>query len=204
MVYKDLNDYELLYLVSERSEDAYNEIYKKYHNIIAKEANKYYRYFKHLGIEYDDLYQSGFIGLDNAIRNFSDKEGVLFYSYASLFIKREIQSQITSANRNKHNILNYSISLDKELDDDTSLGELISNDDTTVDEKLMSSINRKRIIDLKYNLPPLQAAIYELRLNNFSNIEISNLLDISYKSVDNALHSIKKTLKKYKLFVELS
>ena len=55
------------------------------------------------------------------------------------------------------------------------------------------------ILMLKHDLPFSQSLIFELKLNNFSNREISQLLDIKYKTIDNAVTSIRNKFKKIKL-----
>ena len=42
----------------------------------------------------------------------------------------------------------------------------------------------------------LESKKYELKLNNFNNTEIVTLLDIKYKTLDNALFKLKRKLKK--------
>lgn len=82
-MYKDINDYELLYLIAENNEVAYNNIYDKYDNIIKIEAKKYYRKCKYLGFSLEDLYQVGLYGFGLALSNYIEQEGVLFYTYAN-------------------------------------------------------------------------------------------------------------------------
>ena len=55
MDYKTINDYELIYLVNEKNEDAFNIIFKKYENLINKYANYYYNNYKQKGVNKDEL-----------------------------------------------------------------------------------------------------------------------------------------------------
>ena len=52
-------------------------------------------------------------------------------------------------------------------------------------------------LDFKYELSDRQALVYELKFNNFTNKEIASLLDLNYKSVDNALKLIRQKIRKY-------
>jgi len=195
-MYKDLNDYELLYLISEKDENAYNDIYFKYSELVKKETNKIYRKCKYLGISKEDVYQAGLYALARAIDSFDEYGGVLFYTYASTFIVREIQTFIRDSSRNKHNLLSDSVSLDKEIDDEgTTLSSFIlGNEGANKNFDVYSK--SKCILDLRYCMPDLCSQVFELRLNNFCNKEISILLDIKYKTIDNTISKIKNILKK--------
>ncbi len=193
-MYKDINDYELLYLIAENNEDAYNNMHDKYHNIIKIEANKYLSKCPYIGVSYDDLYQAGLYGLELAIRNFSDNADCIFYTCASTYIKREICTFIRSQSRNKHRVLSQSVSLDTEIGEDTLLQDYIS-DNINISDVYINNENNREILNLKYELPYLQSLVYELKLNHFSNKEIAILLDKPYKSIDNAVSSIKNRLR---------
>ena len=202
-MYKNVNDYELLYLISENDECAYNDIYTKYKEIAKIEAKKAYKKCKYLGISVDDLYQVGQLGLTKAITNYKESEGILFYTCASVYINKEIQTFIRDKQRHKHNILSDSISLDKELDmDGTTLFEIYSCDED-VQNNYDSYLKCKKILDFKYYFPSFYSQIYELRLNGFTNQEIATLLDVKYKKIDNALIKIKNLLKKNLNNIEL-
>lgn len=202
-MYKDVNDYELLYLIAEKDEIAYNDIYSKYSNMIKIEAKKFYKKCKYLGVSLEDIYQAGLYGFSLAINNFNENEGVLFYTCANTFITREIQTFIRNNSRQKHNVLSDSISLDKDIDEDgNTIGDFIDNG---IDFVVQYDDNQgaRQLLDFKHDLPFLHALIYELRLNNFCNKEIAILLDVKYKTVDNAVTSIKKKLKKELNKIEL-
>jgi len=195
-MYKNINDYELLYLISENDEIAYNDIYKKYTEIVKIEAKKVYKKCKYLGIGIDDLYQVGLLGLTKAVANYKESEGILFYTCASVYINKEIQTFIRDKQRHKHIILSDSISLDKELDiDGTTLFEIYSCSED-VQSNYDSYLKCKKILDFKYCFSFLDSQIYELRLNGFSNQEIATLLDVKYKKIDNTLTKIRNLLKK--------
>lgn len=202
-MYKNINDYELLYLISENNEYAYNDIYTKYKDIAKIEAKKAYKKCNYLGISIDDLYQVALFGLTKAITNYKESEGILFYTCASVYITKEIQVFIRDKQRHKHSILSDSISFDKELDvDGTTLFEIYSCDQD-VQSNYDSYLKCKKILDFKYLFPFLYSQIYELRLNGFSNKEIATLLDLKYKKIDNALTKIKNKIKKELNNIEL-
>lgn len=198
MEYKGLNDYEVLYMIKERDEFAYNAIYDKYYPVVSNIANNYAIKYGDIGIEYDDLYQEGLVALNNAIREFKESFDCLFYTYVMVCIKRQMERLIKEKNRVKHHFLNYAISLDQEVSStELKLEDIIEDDRVNICKDLENAFLYKNILDLKYELNGNQSFVYELKLNNFSNIEIAKLLDISPKTVNNLLKKIKDKLKVY-------
>ncbi len=202
-MYKNVNDYELLYLISESDEEAYNSLYKKYGEMIKMEAKKLYYSYRYLGISWDDIYQAGLYGLNSAIKNFDEHKGVLFYTYVKIFVKHEFQTLIRNHSREKHNVLSNSISLDKEIDDDGNCIDSLIDAKVNNIEEFYANERMKQILNFKYELSFLNSLIYELKINNFTNKEISILLDLDYKKVDNAIHSIKNKLRKKQNVIEV-
>lgn len=197
MRYKGVNDYELLYLVGENNEEVYNSIYAKYKPLIHRMAKTLCENYKSALVEYDDLFQEGMYGLNNAIKSFNGKSGSLFYTLAKLCISREMNGYVAKMLRGKNMILSSAVSFDTPLSKNGFVVEdtLYSHDDS-VELQFESIEMEKYILDLKYELKDEYMPVYELKLNGFSNAAIANLLDLRYKDVDNYLRSIKKTLRR--------
>lgn len=196
MRYKGVNDYELLYLVGENNEEVYNSIYAKYKPLIHKMAKTLCENYKSALVEYDDLFQEGMYGLNNAIKNFNGKSGSLFYTLAKLCISREMNGYITKMLRGKNIILSSAVSFDTPITNGFVVEDTLYSHDDSVEFKFESIEMEKYILDLKYELKDEYMPVYELKLNGFSNAAIANLLDLKYKDVDNYLRSIKKTLRR--------
>lgn len=197
MRYKGVNDYELLYLVGENNEEVYNSIYAKYKPLIHRIAKTLCENYKSALVEYDDLFQEGMYGLNNAIKSFNGKSGSLFYTLAKLCISREMNGYVAKMLRGKNMILSSAVSFDTPISKNGFVVEdtLYSHDDS-VELQFESIEMEKYILDLKYELKDEYMPVYELKLNGFSNAAIANLLDLRYKDVDNYLRSIKKTLRR--------
>lgn len=196
MRYKGVNDYELLYLVGENNEEVYNSIYAKYKPLIHRMAKTLCENYKSALVEYDDLFQEGMYGLNNAIKNFNGKSGSLFYTLAKLCISREMNGYITKMLRGKNIILSSAVSFDAPITNGFVVEDTLYSHDDSVEFKFESIEMEKYILDLKYELKDEYMPVYELKLNGFSNAAIANLLDLRYKDVDNYLRSIKKTLRR--------
>ncbi len=55
--YSQYNDYELVYMVQEENENAYQILYDKYQPLLRQIASRFFSAYRQFGVEYDDLYQ---------------------------------------------------------------------------------------------------------------------------------------------------
>lgn len=185
-------------MISENNEDAYSLMIEKYKPLIKKYANYYYQKFKTQGADKEELIQEGIVGLINAINSYMDKETCLFYTFVIIVIRREMERYTKKLIRNKTLILtNASSFYDMIGNHDLYVEETLYSEIDTIDRKLSDNYYDLIIYNFRYELSDLQSQIYELRLNNFSNKEISKLLDITYKSVDNSIRLMKIKFKNY-------
>ena len=101
----EYNDYELVSMAKEGNEDAINLIYQKYKPIIVSKSSDAIVLATHHGIEITDIMQEGFIGLDEAINNFSENDNTSFYTFAVLCINRQIINYLRKSTRGKNRLL---------------------------------------------------------------------------------------------------
>lgn len=191
------DDYELLYMVCEDNEDAVSTIFKKYEPVIDYYARKYVKLVDGKGLDYNDLYQEGLIGLDSAIKTYKDQKNIKFSTFAFVCIKRKIMSAIRKANRKKHSILNESYSIDYKLDDNNSFDNLISNNERSIEDLLVGKeqavfFNKK----IEECLTKFEKQVYELKVHGFSSEEISKTLNKTMKSIESVLFRIRVKLRK--------
>ena len=150
------------------------------------------------GLDYNDLFQEGMIGLQSAIDNYKEQKNIKFSTFAFICIKRKILTAVKLASSKKHSILNESYSLDYQTDDDNyDFSNTVYITDNNAEDLLVGKENKeyfnKRINEEFTNL---EKQVYELRLNDFTNEEISNMLGKSYKSIESTLFRIRIKLKK--------
>lgn len=196
--YRDfLDDGELLYMISDNNEEASEAIYKKYEPVISYFAKKYSSYTDGKGIDYNDLYQEGLIGLMQAIDKFKDQKDIKFSTFAFLCIKRKIISLVRDVNRKKHSALNNSYSIDYKQEDDTRSFDNILTTNYNGIEELLVNKEKDEYFNKRINedLSSFEKTVYDLRLNNFSYEEISHILNKTPKSIDGALARIKLKIK---------
>lgn len=191
--YLNINDNELLYLIGENSEDANEIIFEKYKPVIDYYVCKYLPFVSGKGIDYNDLYQEGLIGLDSAIKGFKNKKDIKFSTFAFLCIKRKIFTAVKNANRKKHSILNESFSLDVTMpDENRSFIDFIKSSDGGIEDLLVSKENIEYFNDmLNKELSEYERRVYDLRVSGFNYEEIANMLDKTVKSVESVLFRIR-------------
>ena len=194
--YKDLNDYEVMYMIGEKSDDATNLLFEKYKPVIEKYAKEYYNYGKNLGLEYQDFVQEGYLGLYKATQNYTDNRNSIFYTYVMICIKSSMSNLIRTNSSKKNYILNNSISLFHSMDDNNlELINYISDNSAVLPDEEME--NCEVILAFKkkiYELDLLKGSILELRYNGFNNREISKLLNLSTSRVSYIIRDLRKKL----------
>ncbi len=192
MLYKDYNDYELIYLAQESNEVAINIIYQKYKPIIYKKCYKYLPILK--GIELCDLVQECYIILDYAIKNFNQDNNNTFYTFFNVCIDRYLVSEYKKSINTKNKVLNESISIDSLDDENNSLLDVISSNNTPEQELLVNEGISNIYNKIINKLTDLEECVFILKIQDFSYKEIANILDKDIKSIDNAMQRIKNKI----------
>lgn len=187
---KEYNDYELVIAAQEGNEDANNIIYNKYKPFIIKKSKYALNFASHHGIDINDIMQEGYIGLEEAITNFSQDTNASFYTFATMCINRQIINYIRKNIKGKNRILNEAITIDE------SLERIISDNNDIEDNLLYNDIKNNTIIKLRKNLTNFELDVFDLRINGHSFEEISSILNRDIKSIYNTFHRIKLKFQK--------
>lgn len=193
MDYSDYNDYELLDFIYEGNEEANNIILEKYDPLISSIATKMLKYCKNSGLEYNDLRQEGFIGLNYAISHFAEEKNTVFYTYVKKCIERKIISTVIGATRLKHKALNDAMSFDA---DDKILDRKFKSESSNPSLIVENAELEEEIIKkVKKRLTNLEEQVFELMINDFNYKEIADILDKDSKAIDNAIQRIRVKVK---------
>lgn len=188
-----LSDEELV--LSAQNGDSYAEetLINRYKNCVSYCSSKYYM----SGMEKDDIFQEGMIGLYSAIKDYN-REKTTFKNFAMLCISRRIISLLKSSNRQKHIPLNSSLSLDSIFSDEqyNSMIDAIKAPSDHNPEAIFITNETLDMYEQKINdaLSELELKVFKQYLNGMSYNDISSNLNINKKSVDNAVQRIKKKL----------
>jgi len=184
------NDDELVYLVGENSEEAFDLLLTKYEPLIRSLASYYVKVIPNR-LDYEDILQECRIALFMAVKRYNYTNSVLFYTFLVLVIRRRIYLLIRSAlaRKNDYCLLNdYG---------DNVLIDLADDDTKEPSNRFYDYLFSEDIIRFKNELDGIDSQIFELRFNCFSYKEISVLLDIDIKKIDNSMVKVRKKLKKY-------
>jgi RNA polymerase sporulation-specific sigma factor len=195
----ELEDLELVQRVRNGDDRCLEVLLARYRNFARSKARSYFL----AGSDKEDVVQEGMIGLFKAIRDFDLEQETPFRAFAELCISRQILTAIKTANRQKHQPLNSSVSLDAPAygDDqsDRSLGErLVAPTSTDPVELVISAQEIEAIRDsMTESLTDLEGDVLRLYMDGKSYEEIAGALGNHVKSIDNALQRIKRKLQKH-------
>ncbi len=192
--FKKINDYEMLFLVNEKNENAEEILINKYKNLINKYIEEYKEIATQNGLEECDIYQEGLLGLINAIKTFDQSKEASFYTYANICIKTKIQTAIRNSYSKKHIILNQSVSLDNLINSDaTNFYDIICDNKNDLSERLLKKEEHEQLFSrIKASLTPFEKEVLKLKINSYSNEEIAIKLKKNKRSIENAINRIRK------------
>lgn len=186
----EYNDYELVSLAKEGNEDAINIIYQKYKPIIVRKSQDAIVRANHHGIEISDIMQEGYIGLEEAINNFSEGDNASFYTFAVLCINRQIINYLRKTTGGKDRILNEAVAIDDAV-------EKSMKDEFDTEFSFMNKEFEKKITEeIKKNLTEFENDVFKLKIDGYSFEEIANTLNKDIKSIYNTFHRIKLKIRK--------
>ena len=183
--------YEMIILAQDGDEDANSYIYNIFKPIIIKKSkNAIFKIANH-GADIDDIIQEAYIGLDEAIKNYSQNEKTLFYTFAMICIERQIANFIRRVNSQKDKVLNDAIVIDEVM-------ERVIGDNTNIENMVAGREYNVHIINLvKNSLTDFEGRVLDLKLNDYSLDEMAYILKKDKKSIYNAIQRIKNKFIKF-------
>lgn len=170
---------------SPERESARDMLFAGYERVIRQIIVKH-NLFLPLG-EADDLVQEGFLGLLDALNHYDASRGN-FSPFAWRVIERKLLDAVRAETRKKNSVLNDSVDLDSE--------NLENSVDDPVQNYIVSESRIRIERTLKEMLSKKDYDIFLLYREKRSYKEISEILSLSEKAVDNALQRIKKRILK--------
>ncbi|MEJ6950250.1 sigma-70 family RNA polymerase sigma factor [Natronospora cellulosivora (SeqCode)] len=160
------------------------------------------RYFFIKGLDREDVIQEGLVGLYKAIRDYQEDRAASFRGFAQLCIHRQMVSAIKRANRQKHIPLNSSTSIDKDIEfgeGSRCFREMLANEEENLEDRYIYQEQLTILFNIiDEELTELEKDVFMQYLENMSYQEISKNLDVSIKTVDNALQRARKKIDKIK------
>ena len=197
---RELEDNDLVARVRSGDERGIEILLERYRNFARSKARSYFL----AGSDKEDVVQEGMIGLFKAVRDFDLAQDTPFRAFAELCISRQILTAIKTANRQKHQPLNSSVSLDAPAygddDSDKSIGDNLVATQINSDpvELVISAQEIEAIRDnMSETLTELEGDVLRLYMDGKSYEEIAGALGNHVKSIDNALQRIKRKLQRH-------
>jgi len=196
MDYSALSDEEVVALGRGGDKAALEHIMTTYKYLVRQKAKDFFL----VGADRDDIVQEGMIGLFKAIRDFDNTKLSSFKTFAQMCVKRQIITAIKTATRQKHMPLNSYISLSKAVfDDDTTERSLLDtiagaenlDPEFHVVEEESFVITKNKIDEI---LSEFEICVLQMYIDGKSYRDISQKLDRSPKSIDNALQRVKRKI----------
>ena len=190
-----MEDNKLLALAKAGDEKALDELYDKYKKIVLVIAKKYYL----IDGNNDDIVQEGMFGFIKAVNSY-DETKCDFVPYLSKLVEQQFVNAIKKSHSQKNIPLNDSLMLNNQgelsIDD-----KVVSIPSTTLSPELevIYEENNKNLNDLISNkLSEFEQQVLQLYLEGYKYNDIIEKLNVTYKSVDNALSRIKTKLANFK------
>ena len=199
--YSQYNDYELVYMVQEENENAYQILYDKYQPLLRQIVSRFYSTYRYFGIEYEDLYQEANLALTKAIRTYQVSSNTLFYTFACITVRSKLKNLIKVSTSQKclfhQNMLSLYDTID-DMDREILLIDTIIDPDSLVPVLELEKKNlAHQLFQFSLSLTVVQGQIFELKTAGFRNIDIAILLEMSLKDVSNYLYRIRRKLKRF-------
>jgi len=172
-------------------EKALNEIIKHYEPEVRKIACKYFL----PRADYDDLIQEGRIAIYRAILSYNTKLDIPFLHFLRMVIKRKIIDNIRKHTRQKHVNLNDAYSLNNIISEseETSYLELFPNAEDPAFMVINNDEVQSIIQALSNDLSNLERLVFDhYFIQGFKQSEVSELLGIHSKSLDNTIQRIRR------------
>ncbi len=193
--YDSLADEELLRLLRAGDARAEEALYARYKQIVRSKARTYFL----IGADREDIIQEGMIGLYKAVMDYQFDRQASFRAFAELCITRQIISAIKGATRKKHIPLNTYISFNRSVFEGENERPLIdvltSTRISDPEEVLIGRENYAAVADsIEHSLSKLERGTLGLYLYGYSYQQIADALQVTTKSVDNAIQRVKKKL----------
>ena len=190
MNYQEYSDEELVRRYQMGDDGAAEFLLEKYKRLVRARARTLYL----TGADKDDLLQEGMLGLFKAIKHFKSGEAS-FPTFAALCISRQMYSAIKSSESLKNLPLAGFVSIfDMEEEQKTREPDLMSDPEKIFLDKEAEEALKEKIFSI---LSPFERKVTELYLDGFDYRNISERLDKSPKSVDNAIQRTKKKVSEF-------
>ena len=198
---KEFQDNELINLVSEKNEDASNLLYEKYNYIVDIIVNKYKKGAYYFSIDLNELRQEAMVGFSDALVSFDQDSNASLKTFITLCVERRVRNYIRNSDTLKDKMLREAYSLDTPISDEgTTLVEAIPSKTSSPEDKMVEEESIKELRNkVDSSLSSIEKDVFELMVNDFTEDNIAEILNMSKKQVYNTVARIRMKLKDVKI-----
>lgn len=184
------NEYELLYMVHQGDERAFQMLVDKYsenvHYIIYKYAKRH-----HAGMDMQDYLQMAMIKLLQAITTYREDREASFAHFYYEILRHSMIDMYRIRQSFTGSCDFYSLSLDMLVEDGEGMYKAknyikVAQDSTTLHAEI-----QRRIKESKERLNPLEQKIVDLRSKGYTYRQVAQELHIKQKKVDNTMRKVR-------------
>lgn len=187
-----LSDKELIDLAKQGDSKAIETLVEKYKYIPVALARSNFL----LGGDQDDLIQEGTIAVYTAINSY-DEQKSSFKTFLYTCVKNRINSVIKKSKAKKNLPLNSSESLFEYFEIDNDKNKHIQDKKFQPEEQVINKETETEIFHkIKADLSKTEYKIFEMFINGFTYVQMSEELGKPIKSVDNAVQRMKRKIAK--------
>ena len=189
-------DKELIEKAKNGDTESVDTLFLQYTNLAKKLSRRYFL----VDGDMDDLFQEAMIGLFKAFQKYDLTSKADFKTFATLCINRQLQTAIKTSNRLKNKVLSEALSLNNQgaieiSGEDSEIWFVIPSKALDAENELISRETTKEMLEtISKLLSDFEKRVLRLYLDGKSYKEISEGVDKSTKSVENALTRIKTKL----------
>ncbi len=180
-----MSDTELIRRYRLGDQTAFQQLAARYFLIIRKRAAHFYG----MGLEADDLFQEGLLGLHEAACTYREESVASFRTYAGVCIRNRFVSVLRSVNAERNRINREHFSIEE--------AEYVPSPPDSEPENVLISREALESLEqyLRDNLSDTEASVLVLYREGKSYAEIAAALGMSKKACDNAIQRIRKKLR---------
>lgn len=182
--YTQYTDEELLQMQQQGESMIMDYLIEKYKPMVRQKARVLYL----VGGDQDDLIQEGMIGLFKAVRDYRPEKEASFKTFAQLCVDRQIYHAIQNSNRQKHQPLNYYVSINGEEWEAETKKMFQQSPENIVIANEAASILQDKILK---ELSKMEHQVLTMYMDGDNYLEIAEKMGKTPKSIDNALQRIR-------------
>lgn len=194
--YANESDETIVELIRQGNPELTDILIDRYKNEVRKKSNG----LTLMGADKDDLIQEGMIGLFNSIRDYKSDKDCSFATFASICIRGAMVNAVLHYQSKKYGPLNTSLSFSatQTTGNDNAFEELYGDTSAANPEKLTMDIEtvQELLVKIRDCLSKTELQVFEYCQQGLTSKEISDMMQISSKSVANTLCRIKQKIRK--------